>query len=192
LVAHSWGGLLSLCYAAVHPERLAGLVLVGSIGPRKPWEREFWERLERRHTDDQRRRLAEIDGEIAHTRDRARRAELYRLRYNVALPSYFAARCRHLAFEISSFSRLVGVNTMADMHRTRYADQSWERGLSRVTAVVTVIHGREDPVPWSVVEDICRVLPSAAPVGLDECGHFPWLEVPDRFREVLTAALPNG
>ena len=189
LVGHSWGGLLSLCYAAAHPERLAGLVLVGSIGPRKPWERAFWDRLDRRHTDEQRRRLARIDAEIARTGDRARRGELYRRRYNVALPSYFAPGRRNLAFQVESFSRLVGVNTMADVHRSRYAKPAWETGFAKVTAPVTIIHGRWDPVPWSVVDDIHQLLPQAKVVPLDDCGHFPWLEVPDTFRAASEAAL---
>jgi proline iminopeptidase len=189
LVGHSWGGLLSLCYAADYPERVSGLVLIGSVGPRKGWEPAFWDALGRRHTDRQRRLLADVDARIARTRDRDRRGELYRQRYNIALPSYLAPVHRDLAPEIEWFSRLVGVTTMADMHRTRYADRAWEAGFVRVTAPVTVIHGRQDPVPWSVVDDLREVLPACRVVPLDDCGHFPWLEVPERFRPVLEAAL---
>ncbi len=189
LVAHSWGGLLALCYAAAHPDRLAGLVLVGSIGPRKPWERAFWDRLDLRYTPAQRGRLAEIDDQIAHTRDRARRAELYRRRYNVVLPSYFAPGREDLAFEIESFSRLVGVNTMANMHRSRYGAPGWEVGFTKVTAPVTIVHGRQDPVPWRVVEDVEDLLPRAEVVPLEDCGHFPWLEVPEEFGAALARAL---
>jgi pimeloyl-ACP methyl ester carboxylesterase len=133
--------------------------------------------------------LFRLDAEIARTGDRAHRGELYRRRYNVALPSYFATGRRSLAFEIESFSRLVGVNTMADVHRSRYAKPAWEAGFAEVTAPVTVIHGRQDPVPWSVVEDINHLLPQAKVVPLNDCGHFPWLEVPDTFRAAVEAAM---
>ncbi len=191
LIGHSWGGLLSMGYAAAHADRLAGLVLIGSIGPRARWESGFWATLGSRHTPGQRRRLAEIDSEIARTRDPARRGELYRERYNVALPSYLAPVHRHLAFEIESFSRLVAVNTMADMHRTRYRRTEWETGFTAVTAPVTMIHGRQDPVPWSVVDDVCELLPQARVVPLEDCGHFPWLEAPVQLGSALSDALAD-
>lgn len=193
LVGHSWGGLLAICYAAAHPKRVGHLVLIGTIGPRKGWEPAFWRSVGERHTPDQQRRLAEIDAELAGTRDARRRGHLYRVRYNVALPSYMAPSRRERArIEIESFNRLVGVNAMADMHRGRYADRSWEGGLADLAAPVTVVHGRQDPVPWSVVEDVVDMLPESRVAGVEECGHFPWLEQPEACRSAVLEAMAVG
>jgi proline iminopeptidase len=189
LIGHSWGGLLGLFYAAAFPERVVGLTLIGAIGPHRGWEQAFQDTVDRRHSDAQRRRLARIDAEIARRRDRTEREELYRRRFNVALPSYMAPAHRDTPMEIESYSRRVNLETMADVHRSRYADSSWESGLAKLAGPITMIHGRQDPVPWSVVEDIQQLLPQARAILLEDCGHFPWLEVPDRCAAALGEAL---
>ena len=189
LIGHSWGGLLGLFYAAAFPERVAGLTLIGTIGPRRGWERAFQDTIDRRHSNAQRRRLARIDAEIARRRDGTEREELYHRRFNVALPSYMAPAHRDTPMEIESYSRRVNLETMADVHRSRYADSSWESGLARLAAPIALIHGRQDPVPWSVVEDIQQLLPQARAILLNDCGHFPWLETPDRCEAALGEVL---
>ena len=189
LVGHSWGGLLAMFYAAAFGRHVDGLVLVGSAGPRSGWEHAFQGTMAGRHTPEQRRLLAQIDRRIAGTRDRAERGELYRQRFNAALPSYMAPQHRGVAPQIEWFNRQVNVKLMADGQTRRYANRTWEQGLAELVAPVTVIHGRQDPMPWSVVDDIQQLLPRATVVGLDDCGHFPWLEVPERFRRVLLDAV---
>lgn len=190
LLGHSWGGLLALFYAAAFPRRVERLVLVGPAGPRPGWQQPFLAEIERRHTPEQRRRIGEIDARIARTRDGALRAQLYRQRFNAALGSYVAPAHRGREPQIASFSRLVNVQVMRDVHESRLANPEWERGLAALAAPVTLIHGRQDPMPWRVVNDIGLLLPHARVVPLENCGHFPWLEVPDRFRTVLLEALP--
>ncbi|MCP4249932.1 MAG: alpha/beta hydrolase [bacterium] len=189
VIGHSWGGLLATCYAVAHPQCVAGLVLIGSIGTRPGWEEPFWQTLAKRHTPQQRSRLAKIDAEIARCRDGMQRQELYRRRFNAALPSYLAPGHRHVAPELESYHRWVSVSVMASVHRSRYADRAWVASLGELQVPVTIIHGRDDPVPWSVVEDLQHVMPQATVAALDDCGHFPWLETPDRFEPVLREAV---
>jgi proline iminopeptidase len=189
LLGHSWGGLLSVFYAAAYPDRVAGLVLIGAIGAHSGWEREFQRTIDRRHTASQRDRLAEIDADIARTRDPTAREELYRHRFNAALPSYLARSHRHQSIEIVSFSRRVSVVTMADVQRSRYAKGQWQSGLAELHCPITLLHGLEDPVPCRVVREIQHLLPQARAIYLPDCGHFPWLEIPDRFHRALAAAL---
>lgn len=192
VVGHSWGGLLATCYAAAHPQRVAGLILIGSIGTRLGWEEPFWRTLAKRHDPEQRSRLAKIDAEIARCRDGPQREELYRRRFNVALPSYLAPAHRQAAPRLETYHRWVSVSVMASVHRSRYADRAWVAPLGALQAPVTIIHGRDDPVPWSVVEDLRQVMPRAKVVALDDCGHFPWLEIPERFEAVLCDAVGEG
>jgi len=189
LVGHSWGGLLALFYAAAYPRGVAALVLIGPIGPRQGWDTVFWSALEDRHTTGQRRALARIDEQIAHTRDRRCREELYHQRFNVALASFLAPAHRGTDLEMESYSRQVSVTVMASVHLSRYADPSWERGLAELRAPVTILHGRDDPVPWSVVNDLRQIVPAAKVIPLDDCGHFPWLEIPDRFEPAIVEVL---
>ena len=109
---------------------------------------------------------------------------MYLEHFNAALPSYVAPAHRSVAPRIEYYSRRVNAETMADLHRA-YADGSWEAGLRRFRAPTLIVHGREDIIPWDAVEPLAALVPHASLVGLDECGHFPWLEVPGPFRSVL-------
>ncbi len=189
IIGHSWGGLLGLFYAADYPARVERLVLVGSAGPRGGWERPFQDEINRRHTAEQRRELADIDARIARTRDRAQRSELYRRHFNAALASYVAPAHRGKEPELEALNRQVNAALMVDLHKRMHFHQGWEQGLADLAAPVVVMHGRQDPMPWKVVQDIREMLPHATVIPLEDCGHFPWLERPELFREALLDAL---
>jgi len=56
-----------------------------------------------------------------------------------------------------------------------------------------LVWGRHDPVvPLSVGEALSRALPQARLVVLEECGHLPAEEIPDRSAEILESFLRDG
>ncbi|UCG31645.1 MAG: alpha/beta hydrolase, partial [Phycisphaerales bacterium] len=160
------------------------LVLVSPVPPRTGWQRRRHQLLDARHTPGQRAELQRINATIAHTRDPGVRERLYLEHFNTALPSYVAPEHRAAAPRIEWYSRKINAETMADVHRT-YADRSWEAGLRGFRAPTLIVHGREDIIPWKAVAALEALLPHTTLVGLDNCGHFPWLEVPGPFRSVM-------
>lgn len=62
--------------------------------------------------------------------------------------------------------------------------------LPRVTNPALIIWGREDRVvPVECGEQYRRLLPNARLTVLDQCGHLPPLEQPDRFADLVTEFL---
>jgi proline iminopeptidase len=188
LVGHSWGAFLGLYYAAYHPQAVRRLVLISPVPPRTGWQRRRHQLLDARHTPSQRAELERINAAIARTRDAAARERLYLEHFNAALPSYPAPAHRAVAPRIEWYSRKINVETMADLHRV-YADRSWEAGLRRFRAPTLIVHGREDIIPWSAVAVLESLVPHARLVGLDNCGHFPWLETAHAMRQLLEGFL---
>ena len=188
VLGHSWGAFLGLYYAAGHPQAVRRLVLISPVPPRTGWQRRRQQGLEARYTPDQRAELERINDEIARTRDATAREELYLRQFNVALPSYLAPAHRDQAPRIEWYSRRVNIELMADLQRA-YADRGWEAGLGHFRAPTLVIHGREDIIPWTAVEQLQDLLPHAEVVGLEDCGHFPWLETPRAVRQALEGFL---
>ncbi len=189
VVGHSFGGLLALCYAAEHSGRIRSLVLIGSVGPKAGWAADFHSTLRQRYTSEQIKALSEIQVQIARQRDEDQRGELYRQRFNLALPSYLGQRHSGVQVEMEFFSRQVNVMTTADAQRSRYEDGTWLTRLAAVPAPVTVLHGRQDPMPWHVVEELQSLLPQVHAVGFEDCGHFPWLENPKIFAPEFVEAV---
>lgn len=188
ILGHSAGAVLAVHYAATHPAHVDRLVLISPAGIRRGWQSAFDVTLRGRFTAKQQEQLSRIDQQILRTPDRASRTELYRQRFNVALPCYVDPRHRSRAPTMESYHREVNVQVNASIQAS-YHDASWEAGLRRFRGPACVIHGRSDPIPWNVVGDLTDLLPHATVFPMDHCGHFPWLEEPEAFRGALFAFL---
>jgi proline iminopeptidase len=188
LIGHSWGALLAVCYCAEFGQRLARLVLISPTSPEVARKQIYLRRIEANHTPEQKTRLARIDAELARTLDERSREALYHERFNVALPSYLSRDHRHKAPRIDWYSRRINIETMADVY-ARSRDPQWLAGLKHLRAPTLIVHGREDVIPWDAVDEILSLIPHAEVIGLDDCGHFPWLETPDAFRGALSGFL---
>jgi proline iminopeptidase len=58
--------------------------------------------------------------------------------------------------------------------------------LDQIHAPCLVLVGRHDiPTSWQQSERIARRIPGSEVVVLEDSGHFPWLEEPERFFAAL-------
>ena len=191
LLGHSAGAAMAMHYAATHPERVDRLILVSAAGVRPGWRVVFDATLRARLTTEQREALHRIDRRIMHTPDRAERSELYRRRFNIVLPCYVDPLHRSRAPVMEHYNRDVNVQVTASM-KAPYREREWGAGLARLRGRACIIHGRSDPIPWHVVDDLSSLLPQAVVFPLEHCGHFPWLEEPAAFRAALFAFLEKA
>lgn len=168
LLGHSWGGLVAMYYATVHPERVNSMVLVGSGPPSARTLTAGQFRLQDRigelaAQDLIPRELPQNDAESAQA----------------ILPAYF----HDPSFE-----------PPAEIIGTRFSPTAYQRTLSALgqydlTADVAglghqilVLWGEGDPFDMEVGEATRDALSAARVefVVLEECGHF-WQECPDEF-----------
>jgi proline iminopeptidase len=171
LVGHSWGGVLSMLYAAAHPERVEALVLIDAGGPTTASVAKFQANHTARMTEADNAKLAEWYPKIASDHKRAI-LEITKAR----TPPYFHDRAKALAFADAlteesfndkTFWAIVGqIDTKFDLRP----------GLKNVTAPVLVIHGKSDPLESA--EEVRAAFAQAKLVLIDEAGHFPWAEQP--------------
>lgn len=183
IAGYSWGALLALLYATEHPGRVSRLALVS---PAPAW-REARERFEaefaRRNLDPalQRERAALRESGL-----RERDPDAYARRvFELSVVPYFHDPAR--VADLTPF-RVTG----------RTQQQVWQsldgydlrpalRGLS-IPALV--MHGADDPIPLDSAETTAKCL-KAGFYPLERCGHVPYVERPDRFRELLDRFLPR-
>ncbi|MCA9256367.1 MAG: alpha/beta hydrolase [Phycisphaerales bacterium] len=191
LFGHSSGCVLATHYAAAHADRIERLILLSPAGIRPGWRAHFDAALRERFTDEQAVTIEQIDRAIASEPDNARRAALYRERFNAALPAYVDPAYRDAAPTLRDFNRDANIrvnNSLAALGRSR----DWERSLAGFDRPVTILHGRSDPIPWSVVDDYCELFPQADAMPLHGVGHFPWLENETLLRTTLDRMLFAG
>jgi pimeloyl-ACP methyl ester carboxylesterase len=173
LVGHSWGGHLALHLAIAHPERLLGVVCVGTVGAYADVFDEQDANLRRGLSRQDVDRLDEIE---ARRRGGEVTEEELVERFGIVWPQYFAVRERaspspsHVGVDAS-----IGVNRSLAEHFER---QTLVHGLPRVRLPVLFVHGELDPDPVRSAVDTAALIPGARVELIADCGHFPWLERP--------------
>ncbi len=169
LVGHGWGGLVALRFALQHPDRTAGLVLVGTTA----------------------------DGETPPQRQSRQRFVDRLIRYG-ALRWFIRARLARLIYGPRALRErpdlLVELYRTVNSHPrdglARAARAVLDRGsvaarLARVWAPTLVIHGERDRnLAAAHSEKLARRIPGARLVRMDS-GHTPPVERPAQMQQVL-------
>jgi proline iminopeptidase len=62
------------------------------------------------------------------------------------------------------------------------------RNLSRP---VLIVQGQQDPIGDRTAEDLHDVMPGSKHRYVAKAGHYPWLEQPDAFREIIREFLKD-
>lgn len=181
LAGHSFGGILSMMYAREHPERVGALALIDSGGPTLKSVVKFNQNLEARFTDDEKARIKDW---TARAKDDRARAVLEITKAKT--PAYFHDRTKanvlmdsmdENSFRDTVFWAIVPQMMALDIRA----------GLEKVKAPVLVIHGKQDPL--ETADEVHETFPGSRLELLDNAGHFPWLEQPERFYKVLDGFL---
>ena len=185
LVGHSWGGMLAMAYAARHPERVRALLLIGPGGPTLEFMRNFSLGIEARLTDEDRRERAYWENQERVKANR-RRAEVKQVM--AVMPAYFHDREKARVFVAGvrddDYDNRVFELMMDDLEATGY---DLRPGLRGVRIPTLVIQGVQDPI--ATAEIVRDAVPGSRLELIDECGHFPWLEQPEKFYALLMGFL---
>jgi proline iminopeptidase len=178
LVGYSWGGLLSMLYAAAARADQTGtlpavarLVLMAPASATSEYRRQFEENFARRQdTPWVHAQRAELAGSGLRERD----PDAYRKRgFELSVAGYFAnpEAARDLTpFRVTSRVQQSVWESLGD-----FDVRPTIRSL-RIPSLV--LHGSADPIPVDSSRDIAEAL-GAQLVVLDGCGHVPYVECSD-------------
>jgi proline iminopeptidase len=182
IVGYSWGAMLALLYAIeqrrnphlVPPARLA---LINPAASTREYRRQFEAEFARRQQSPEILKLRE---ELAASGLKEKDSAAYRQRaFALGVAGYFADPRK--ARDLTPF-RVVA----------RIQESVWEslgdfdliRGLEGIKIPSIVIHGRDDPIPIASSVEAARALGTHL-VVLDECGHVPYVEQPQKLFAAL-------
>jgi proline iminopeptidase len=178
IVGYSWGALLAMLYAIQCTNdgdpRLAParLVLVSPAPATRAWRREFESTLATRGRSATILAMREA---LAASGLRELDPAAYRQRgFELSVAGYFADPSRSRALTPFRVTGRVQQSVWESL-----GDFDLREGLRAVHCPTLVIHGRQDPIPLESAAAVAQSL-SAEFIALDDCGHVPYVEQPER------------
>jgi proline iminopeptidase len=186
VVGYSWGAMLALLYTIeqrknphlVPPARLA---LISPAPLTSEYRRQFEAEFVRRQQQPE---IEKMRAELAQSGLRERDPAAYRQRaFELGVAGYFADPGN--ARDLTPF-RVVGRVQQSVWESLGNFDLTGDLEGIRIPSII--IHGRDDPIPLASSVEASRALGTKL-VVLDDCGHVPYVEQPQRLFAALDSFL---
>lgn len=179
ILGHSWGGIVAIRYATVHPQRVRSIILMGSGPPSREAVQAGQARLGQRIA-----RLQE-QGIIAQSLPVNTKHLI-----EAILPAYYSDP----EFKIPKELKETAFNETA-YQQTLAAIGNWDfkEEVAKLTHPVLMLWGENDPFGLPMAEATRNALSNAQVefVVLKGCGHY-WQECPDEFFSHIRAFLKHS
>jgi proline iminopeptidase len=198
LLGHSWGGGVAALYAGRYPERVGRLLVVDAIPARRVLQLQGLQRLDARRDSTTQRRVQELRAaRLAKPDDATACRAYYAVWFRATYGDSAAARRSRGDFCAGTPEALANKVRSVDRFTTpSLGDWDWRPALRAVTAPALVIHGTSDFIPLESAREWVAALPNGRLLLLGGSGHFPYVEVPERFfavaDEFLQGRWPAG
>ncbi len=186
LVGYSFGGLLSLLFALEssarsdipHPVRM---VLIDPAPVNRGFRSDFESEFSRRQKSDA---VEQLRAQLHASGMRERDPEGYRQRaFEVSVAGYFADP--HDARDLTPFRIISRVQQSVWESLGNYDLLPRLPGLKTPTLIV---HGRDDPIPVASSIQAAQLM-NAELILLDDCGHVPYVEQPEKLFKAVESFL---
>jgi proline iminopeptidase len=190
VLGHSWGGALAMEYAIRQPTRVSHVILMDTV-PASPdgWQA-LREHLTRGRAPADREAMAAIAATDAYgSGDLAAEAEYLRhhFRMTVRRPEHLEALVARLRSNFSEESVLLARAIDQRLFDETARSASWDLfpALRQLDVPTLVLHGEQDFIPVAVAAGIADAVPGARLSVLSGCGHFTYLEAPERVHDEI-------
>jgi proline iminopeptidase len=184
VLGHSFGALIAIAYARVHPESVRTLILMNPVEPGQRFSEQLTQRQASRRTREDSLQLAEFTaGEAFAARDPATVSEVYRILFRQALRD--RARIDDLNLDLAETTAKNG-GEVGRLLGESMGEVDWWEGLSEISAPTLVLHGRYDLTPAAMSQALANAIPLGRMVLL-QSGHFPYMEDSDGLLSAIQA-----
>jgi proline iminopeptidase len=198
VLGHSWGCVLAMEYAARHPARVSHLILMNTAPASGDDVERFGRQLRARRSPGDLERMGEIAAGARYAAgDLDAEADYYRIHFRGSVVGP-PERVEQIVRRLRTHFTERGVLTAREIERRLY-EQTWLRAdydlVPRLRGLPTptlVLHGAEDLVPVAMAARIAEAMPRARLDVLDGCGHFAYLERPERVAGAINALIDDA
>lgn len=185
LIGHSWGATLALHYALAHPDRVTRLVYVAGTGLGWNWRRQ--------HEAGHVAAVAGFPGyakRISALRDKpdlnpAEWRELNVLNFTAEFADTARARFHAEAELTPHFVPDPQVHPTLNAEAQTWTEGELAKRCGKLFVPTLILDGKLDLRPRWSVDSLAEALPEVTRYTFDHAAHFPWIDRPKEFAEVL-------
>jgi proline iminopeptidase len=186
LMAHSWGGLLGLHYAIEHPDRLSSLVLLDPMSASTDlWQKEQAAVADRFTAEDRAAREALTASPSFAAREPAAIHDLLMLTFRAQFHDRAKADRLELFVPEDYASRSEQFGALGP----DLADYDLHDRLRAVSVPTLIVYGSDEPGLGLGGAALHDALPDSRLFTIDASGHFPFIEQPELFLDVVRTFL---
>ncbi len=180
LVGHSWGGVLSLAYAAKHADHVHALVLIGSGGATSDWQTDYSQNMLARLEPEDIKAVFQAQARMAKDPEGAT-VDVIR----ATAPAMIVDREQaiRLADEYAGPAMLTPAVTLAMQGWLGRYDLG--DGLRDLQAPVMVIQGEHDPMGKKTARKIAGTFSQSEVHFIPNAAHEPYMEQPKTFYAIV-------
>jgi pimeloyl-ACP methyl ester carboxylesterase len=176
---HSWGALQSLLFARLYPERVKALVLSNPVDP----ELASLEHIEHK-------RIVHPQVQEKLTLDEIDTAAEKRHSFRSKIASYFVDAKKgweySAQFDHNDTNNKLNVQLWQEYRQVQLQPHELKQLSARISAL---IYCRQDVLMPENHQRYSGMLPTVKHYMIDDCGHFPWVETPAEYYEILRRSL---
>ncbi len=180
ILAHSWGAKLAVNYALLHPASVKSIIFSDPVAMNHQYDSLQMKMLDKKKfspgfidkkNEIQAREISIIEIKMRFSFLGSSYSPETADKVSLCFPEDFADKQRSLFAGLSSDWKLYDRDLYADM--------------KNITCPALVIHGDADAMPLEADERFTSSLGKAQMVRLEKSGHFPFIEEPERFTQVI-------
>ena len=184
LMGHSFGGILGMYYGITYPENLNSLVLIDSDAAsyelRTPYQIKM---INERLSNDQNNYLDSLENTEAFKDYEVETFERY---YKTFLTSYFANPSDTaklvLGFDSINIPKITRTNSIV---RAGLGNYDIHDQLPKIKCKTLIMQGRESVFSVEGAQAIHQKLPNSELHLFENCGHFEYIEAPEKFKALI-------
>lgn len=177
LFGQSFGGMVAAAYAHTYPERIQSLIFSSSAGLNLDFLQEFETQLHKQLSASQIASMQQLHTAIEHGDTTIETLKEYSeilakaYVFNKDKSSTIAKRLLQVDYEIHSL-------IMEDLQQKKF---DLSTSFRNFTKPVLILQGLHDVISQQTATKISQAFPSSKLVLFKQCGHYPWIDVPDQF-----------
>lgn len=184
IMGHSWGGYLAMKYAIINPNNVRSLLLVSSNGATEESLKDYDRIRAERMTSEDTKKMSEIFASEEFKVAEVNTIEnLVRMFFKPVL--YEASYIDSINFGISEYTAKNLFTIFGLLSNDRKGYDLTEQ-LKYLSIPTLIIHGNDDPLLPKYALVLHETISGSELVMIENSGHFPFVEQPERFTSAVT------